>query len=212
LDHWYPIAAIAFLFIADARTVSAKCGPPQPIRAVSASKVFGLNVDFKLGNPFDVTRKGEIIASGPLDIAGHHVTGIIPDSGAFFVIHDKYEGLTIYQGTGQILKRFSARQLLSIREMRTRPGKWACHPEGEWSSAVFVGTDGGTVVVHTHTGRQIVIDLASAEVVEEDHDWLQVTILAGASGILAGGLLWWIWRRRAEAKVPSKSSSGDLIL
>jgi hypothetical protein len=197
-ESWLSLVVVAALVIfVDTEAALAKCGPQPAIRVVSISTIFGLNIDFDRKNTFSVIRNGEKIASGELIASGHHLGGLIDDTGAFFVLHDKYEGLTIYNRTGQVLKHFLSRQLLSFREEQTRPGKWTCHMEGSWSSGVSLGAD-GTVVVRTHEGRRIVIDLASTEGIEEEHDLAQLAIvvsalvllLVGGAGIL--GRIWWL--------------------
>jgi hypothetical protein len=219
-----------FIAGAGTETASAKCGPQPRIHAASASGDLELKIEFGKKNKFAVLRKGAVTRSGEINVHGHHLSGIIDDAGKFFVLFDTYEGLTVYEASGRMLKHFPSTELLSIREERTRPGKWACHMEGVWlqeNHPVSFDRNGAAVVLFTHAGRRIVIDLASAQVAQEDrerllregkqapddaplptvvadheHDYLQASIVGAiALPFVVGILAWGFWRMSRRTRI-----------
>jgi hypothetical protein len=195
------VGAVALAFFGIPNTARATCMPRARVHAVSDDGAVELHVEGHPGKAFKITRDRNVVAAGELDIDGHHITGFIPDSGTFFVLHDRYDGVTLYDRGGRRLAHFTPGDLLSVRESMLRPGKWACHPEGEWSSgsdAVSFNPDGRSITVRTHSGREIVIDVESASVTGAGYDLAQGAILVAAVLLGFGALacLGWIASRR----------------
>ena len=106
-----------------------------------------------------LTKKSE----GPVEGLGHHLVGSVADDGGHFVVLDKYAGLLIYTGEGKLVKKLVPSDLLTKEEQESRPGKWECHPEGEWSSGPCTFGAKNVKVVLTN-GRAVELALATGAV------------------------------------------------
>ena len=194
-----PTAVLLGLFaaLATPQATIAKCTPQPNLRAVSPDGAVELRLEGRFSRDFVLTRNGARVASGELVQHGHHSEAILRNDGVF-ALHDRYDGVAIYNADGTVRGHLAPRDLLTMREMQTRPGGWACHPEGDWARGLPAFVEGDRLRVTTHTGRTIHVDVATARVVEAEPDVLQAATF-GAFAILplvalAVAWVWW-WRR-----------------
>jgi hypothetical protein len=191
-------------YLLRAGTCFADCGPSEPLVALSANQVYRL--DLKPLSPgrfgFTLRRNGVILNSeaSAMDVQCGHLSAIVADTGSCFVLRDEYDGLAIFDGQGRQIANFKADDLLTARELATRPDGWPCHPEGRWAlesgAMSFVG-DGTTVEVITHAGRKILIDPATGRIVRAELDPVQSSFAAGlASAAVAAAAVIRRLRRR----------------
>ena len=112
------------------------------------------------------------VTEGRLQHPGHHGVILVPDSGRRFVVFDCYSGISIHRRDGKLVKRLAPKDLLSAAELRKRPGRWACHGEGEWSRhgpvplrgpgkrpAIVFDAEATRVRVILYTGKQVWLSL-----------------------------------------------------
>lgn len=193
------------ILLAGTKVGVADCLPQEQIRGVSPNGAYELRIARDSTEQFTLREHGNIVTAGSLESSGHHLTAFINDTGTFFVLHDAYEGLAIYDFHGQRLGHFASDDLLSIRERWTRPGKWACHPEGRWApedKPLSFVHDGAAIAFVTHSGRTIVIDLPSAQIEHADPDRVQLAVLAMLPIVFVGAV--WIWRERKRVSARSQ--------
>lgn len=188
----------------------ADCGPQEHLQAQSENGDWKLEVTFAPSPHFTLLRDGKATKSGPMEITGHHVRGFVGNDGGIFVLLDSYEGLAVYDSTGRRVNVLTPEELLTARELKARPGRWPCHPEGRWAAETnpVVLRDGKTTVeVFTHLDRRIVIDQQSGQIVSADPEIVSAipdtspigiaTIFAVALTALGiTGIWYWTKRRR----------------
>lgn len=89
-----------------------------------------------------------------MPLFGHHVKTLVPNSGTHFVLFDPYAGLEFHRADGTLLKRLEPETLLSAKELTSRPGSFACHPEGVWTESEAALAPGErSVRVKLYTGK-----------------------------------------------------------
>lgn len=193
------------ILLAGSNVGLADCFPQEQIRGVSPNGAYELVIERVPTERFTLREHGKVVTAGSFESSGHHLTAFIDDTGSFLVLHDAYEGLAVYDSHGQRLGSFTPDDLLSIRERWTRPGRWACHPEGRWAHEYrqlsFVRA-GAAIAFATHSGRTIAIDLRSAQIEHADPDRLQLALLAVLPIMFLGAV--WLWRDRKRVSAQSQ--------
>jgi hypothetical protein len=193
----------------------ADCRPQDQVVGRSSDHVYRLDLK-RLSHErseFTFRRNAVIVGTGPIDVQGHHLTAIVADTGSYFVLHDVYEGLALYDSQGRRLAAFTGDDLLSWRERATRPHKWACHPEGRWAretGAVSFSDNGTAVEVITHAGRQITIDPATGQIVRSTLDPVQTSLVVGvaiAALAATAAVVWHLQRTKHRGLAASRSVS-----
>jgi hypothetical protein len=194
----------------------ADCRPQDQVVGLSADQVYRLDIT-RLSHErseFTFRRHDVIVGTGPIDVQGHHQSAIVADTGSYFVLHDVYEGLAVYDSQGRRLAGFTGDDLLSWRERATRPHKWACHPEGRWareSSAVSFSDNGTAVEVITHAGRRITIDPATGQIVRSTLDLVQTSLIVGTAiaALGASAAVVWLLQRRKHCRFAASRSVSE---
>ncbi|HRK23095.1 MAG TPA: hypothetical protein PLX06_14855 [Fimbriimonadaceae bacterium] len=167
----------------------AKCAMPSTLHIKSQngkhSLIFEPDGRFKLNG-----------VAGQVRISGHHQRAFLSNDGKRFVIADRYDGITVFDGFGQVLERFDGNDLCW-----ERTDAWTCHPEGEWygEDAVLAGDK---VRFDVGMGPDAILSFGSPDVsLAFDRSQEGGIKLAAISSIAAlGGLVFWIGRRRSPAK------------
>lgn len=185
------------------------CIPQYRIEGASANGAFRFHANRVTPYRFEFTlqRNDTTVSTGMIDVSGHNLSAIIEDTGAYFVLNDTYEGLAVYDTQGRRIGNLTVDELLTVRERRTTPGRWGCHPEGRWareSHQVSFIKDRSAVEAITHAGRRIVIDLAAARIVEAEADVeaetdavrVDAIVVAGGTMAVVTSLVVWLWMRR----------------
>lgn len=167
----------------------AKCAMPSTLHVKSQngkhSLIFEPDGRFKLNG-----------VAGQVRISGHHQRAFLSNDGKRFVIADPYDGITVFDGFGQVVERYDGDDLCW-----ERTDAWTCHPEGEWygEDAVLAGDK---VRFDVGRGPDAILSFGGPKV-DLTFDRFQensLKIAAFSSILITGGAIFLIGRKRPGAR------------